>query len=49
MKINVSENYEAWSYINLKKGLVGEWSVSVLDDQKNILAKKEFIIEPYKE
>jgi hypothetical protein len=47
MNISVSEYFRCWSYISPNEGSVGQWSVSVIDDQNNVLEKHEFTIEPY--
>ena len=47
MNISVSEYFRCWSYISPNEGSVGQWSVSVIDDQNNVLEKQEFTIEPY--
>ena len=49
MNISVSEYFRCWSYITPGEGSAGDWSVSVMDDQNNILDKQEFTIERYKE
>ena len=49
MNISVSEYFRCWSYITPGEGSAGDWSVSVMDDQNNVLDKQEFTIEPYKE
>jgi len=47
MNISVSEYFRCWSYISPNEGSVGQWSISVIDDQNNVLEKHEFTIEPY--
>ena len=47
MNISVSEYFRCWSYVTPKEGNTGQWSISVIDDQNNILEKQEFTIEPY--
>jgi len=47
MNISVSEYFRCWSYISPNEGSIGQWSVSVVDDQNNVLEKQEFTIEPY--
>ena len=47
MNISVSEYFRCWSYISPNEGSVGQWSISVIDDQNNVLEKQEFTIEPY--
>ena len=47
MNISVSEYFRCWSYVTPKEGYTGQWSVSVIDDQNNILKKQEFSIEAY--
>jgi len=47
MNISVSEYFRCWSYISPGEGSVGQWSVSVIDDQNNVLERQEFTIEPY--
>jgi len=49
MNISVSEYFRCWSYISPNEGAIGQWSVSVIDDQNNVLEKQEFTIEPYAE
>ena len=47
MNISISEYFRCWSYITPNDNSAGQWSVSVIDDQNNILEKQEFTIEPY--
>ena len=47
MNISVSEYFRCWSYVTPKEGYTGQWSVSVIDDQNNVLKKQEFSIEAY--
>ena len=47
MNVSVSEYFRCWSYITPREGYTGQWSVSVIDDQDNVLKKHEFTIEPY--
>ena len=47
MNISVSEYFRCLSYVTPKEGNTGQWSISVIDDQNNILEKQEFTIEPY--
>ena len=47
MNISVSEYFRCWSYVTPKEGYAGQWSVSVIDDQNNVLKKQEFSIEAY--
>ena len=47
MNISVSEYFRCWSYVTPKEGYTGQWSVSVIDDQNNVLKKQEFSIETY--
>ena len=47
MNISVSEYFRCWSYVTPREGYTGQWSVSVIDDQNNVLKKQEFSIEAY--
>ena len=47
MNISVSEYFRCWSYVTPREGYTGLWSVSVIDDQNNLLKKQEFSIIPY--
>ena len=47
MNISISEYFRCWSYITPNENSAGQWSVSVIDDQNNVLEKQEFTIEPY--
>ena len=47
MNISISEYFRCWSYITPNDNSAGQWSVSVIDDQNNVLEKQEFTIEPY--
>ena len=47
MNVSVSEYFRCWSYNTPREGYTGQWSVSVIDDQDNVLKKHEFTIEPY--
>ena len=47
MNISVSEYFRCWSYVTPKEGYTGQWAVSVIDDQNNVLKKQEFSIEAY--
>lgn len=47
MNISVSEYFRCWSYVTPREGYTGLWSVSVIDDQNNLLKKQEFSIISY--
>ena len=49
MNISVSDYFRCWSYITPQEDAVGQWSITVLDDESNVLKEAAFTIVPINE